>query len=106
MAKHAARRLLKARILLQADVAQAGEGWSDSQIADALDTSVDTVYRTRQRLVEDLGDDAGTTLEQEVVVLPHPLRRDLAVEARVVERRHRARDAERERTDALLVARR
>jgi len=52
--KHAARRLLKARILLKADVAQAGEGWSDSQIAEALDTSVDTVYRTRQRLVEDL----------------------------------------------------
>jgi transposase len=51
--KHAARRLLKARILLKADVAQAGEGWSDSQIAEALDTSVDTVYRTRQRLVEE-----------------------------------------------------
>jgi transposase len=51
--KHAARRLLKARILLKADVAEAGEGWSDSQIAEALDTSVDTVCRTRQRLVEE-----------------------------------------------------
>ena len=28
-----ARRLLKARILLKADASEAGEGWSDSQIA-------------------------------------------------------------------------
>ena len=41
--KHAARKLLKARILLKADVSEAGEGWSDSRIAAALDTSVDTV---------------------------------------------------------------
>ncbi len=51
--KHAARKLLKARILLKADLSDAGEGWSDSQIAAALDTSVDTVARTRQRLVEE-----------------------------------------------------
>ena len=38
--KSPARRLLKARILLKADVSPAGEGWSDSQIIDALDTSV------------------------------------------------------------------
>ena len=47
-----ARQQLKARILLKADASDAGEGWSDSQIADALETSVDTVARTRQRLVE------------------------------------------------------
>ena len=51
--KHAASKLLKARILLKADVSEGGEGWSDSQIAEALDTSVDTVARTRQRLVEE-----------------------------------------------------
>ena len=51
--KHAARKLLKARILLKADVSEAGEGWSDSQIAVALGTSIDTVARTRQRLVEE-----------------------------------------------------
>ena len=51
--KHPARYLLKARILLKADASDAGEGWSDSQIAAALDTSVDTVARTRQRLVEE-----------------------------------------------------
>jgi hypothetical protein len=51
--KHPARQLTKARILLKADISQAGDGWSDSQIAAALDTSVDTVARTRQRVVED-----------------------------------------------------
>ena len=48
--KHRARQLRKARILLKADVSEAGEGWSDSQIAIALDTTVNTVARTRQRL--------------------------------------------------------
>ena len=32
--KHPARQLLKARILLKADASEAGDGWSDSQIAD------------------------------------------------------------------------
>lgn len=50
--KHPARQSLKARILLKTDAPDAGEGWSDSQIAAALETSVDTVARTRQRLVE------------------------------------------------------
>jgi hypothetical protein len=35
-----AQRLLKARILLKADVSEAGEGWSDSRIIKALETSV------------------------------------------------------------------
>lgn len=51
--KHPARQLTKARILLKADASEAGEAWSDSQIAAALDTSIDTVARTRQRLVEE-----------------------------------------------------
>jgi transposase len=51
--KHPARLLTKARILLKADASEAGEGWSDSQIAEALDTSIDTVARTRQQLVEE-----------------------------------------------------
>src|SRR5271166_5277692 len=51
--KHPARLLTKARILLKADASEAGEGWSDSRIAAALDTSVDTVARTRQQLVEE-----------------------------------------------------
>src|SRR6516162_323391 len=37
--KGPARRLLKARILLKADVSDASEGWSDDKIIVALDTS-------------------------------------------------------------------
>ena len=51
--KHPAQKLTKARILLKADVGEAGEGWSDSQIAKALDTSLATIARTRQQLVEE-----------------------------------------------------
>jgi Homeodomain-like domain len=53
MGKHPARQLTKARILLKADASEAGDGWSDSLIAAALDTSPDTVARTRQQLVEE-----------------------------------------------------
>ena len=51
--KHPAAVVLKARILLKADVSEAGEGWSDSRIVKALDVSAATIYRTRQRLVEE-----------------------------------------------------
>ena len=51
--KYWARLLTKARILLKADASEAGDGWSDSRIAAALDTSIDTVARTRQQLVEE-----------------------------------------------------
>ena len=47
-----ARQVLKARILLKADASEAGEAWSDGRIAEALDTSIDTISRTRQQLVE------------------------------------------------------
>jgi hypothetical protein len=48
-----AQRQLKARILLKADVSEAGEGWSDSRIIKALETSVSMVYRLRKQLVEE-----------------------------------------------------
>jgi hypothetical protein len=51
--KGPARRLLKARILLKADVSDAGPGWSDSRIIAALDTSASMVYRVRKQLVEE-----------------------------------------------------
>jgi transposase len=51
--KSPARRLLKARILLKADVSEAGEGWSDSRIMEALDASASMVYRVRKQLVEE-----------------------------------------------------
>jgi hypothetical protein len=48
-----AQRLLKARILLKADVSEAGEGWSDGWIIEALETSPSMVYRVRKQLVEE-----------------------------------------------------
>ena len=51
--KRSAQLLRKARILLKADVSDAGEGWSNSRIAAALDTSIATIERTRRQLVED-----------------------------------------------------
>ncbi len=51
--KHPALRLMKARILLKADTSEAGEGWSDRQIAQALETSAITASRVRRQLVEE-----------------------------------------------------
>jgi transposase len=51
--KSPAGMILRARILLKADISDAGEGWSDGRIVKALDTSLATVHRTRQRLVEE-----------------------------------------------------
>ena len=51
--KSPARRQLKARILLKADVSDDGEGWSDSRIIAALGTSISMVYRARKQLAEE-----------------------------------------------------
>ena len=51
--KRFAQRIMKARILLKADTSEAGEAWSDAQIVRALETSLSTVYRARQQLVEE-----------------------------------------------------
>lgn len=48
-----ATRLTKVQILLKADISEAGEGWSDSEIVKALDTAASMVYRTRRQLVEE-----------------------------------------------------
>ena len=48
-----AHRLLKAGFLLKADVSEAGEGWSDNEIIEALETSASMVYRVRKQLVEE-----------------------------------------------------
>ena len=48
--KSPAQRLLKARILLKADVSDSGEGWSDSRIIRAR---ASMVYRVRKQLVEE-----------------------------------------------------
>jgi hypothetical protein len=49
--KSPAQRLLKARILLKADISEAGDGWSDSKIIAALETSASMVYRVRKLAV-------------------------------------------------------
>jgi hypothetical protein len=51
--KSPAQLLTKARILLKADVSEAGEGWSDSAISVALDTSINNIGRLRRRMVEE-----------------------------------------------------
>jgi len=48
----AADKLLRAWILLKADVGEAGAGWTDAEIAEAFEVSLSTIYRLRQRLVE------------------------------------------------------
>lgn len=51
--KAAARKLAHARVLLKADEAEGGPGWSDAAIAEALDVGLATVARVRQRFVEE-----------------------------------------------------
>ncbi len=46
--KSPARWLLKARILLKADVSEAGEGWSDNRIIRALDSNLSMVRASRR----------------------------------------------------------
>ena len=50
--KRSALALTRARILLKADQADGGPAWEDAAIAQALDCSVRTVERVRQRFVE------------------------------------------------------
>ena len=50
--KTAAYKMNHARILLKADTNQKGGGWTDQAISQALDISVATIERVRQRFVE------------------------------------------------------
>ncbi len=49
----AADKLLRARMLLKANIGQGNPGWSDEKIAEAFEVGPSTVHRLRQRLVED-----------------------------------------------------
>ncbi len=49
--KTAAKTVLKARILLRADQGEAGGGWADERICEALDTNVSMVSRVRETFV-------------------------------------------------------
>lgn len=61
-----ARKLAHARILLQADESEPGPAKTDEQIAAALNTSVRTIERVRQRFVEE---------SLESALLPRPTKR-------------------------------
>ena len=45
--------LTRARILLKAAISEAGDGWTDSAIRAALNTSIDNIARARRQLVEE-----------------------------------------------------
>jgi len=51
--KSAAKWQLKARILLHADESEAGSGWNDPRISEALGTYPLMAYRVRQQCVEE-----------------------------------------------------
>ena len=51
--KAAARTILKARILLKADQSEAGKGWTDERICEALDTNISMVAGVRAKLVDE-----------------------------------------------------
>jgi hypothetical protein len=50
--KGAAKKLAHARILLKADASPGGPAWADGPIAQAIEVSIATVERVRQRFVE------------------------------------------------------
>jgi transposase len=50
--KASAQRLTHARILLKADASQGGPAWTDEKIAEAVEVSIATVERVRQRFVK------------------------------------------------------
>src|SRR4051794_29999857 len=50
--KAVAQKLTHARILLKADAADGGPAWPDARIAEAVEVSVATIERVRQRFVE------------------------------------------------------
>lgn len=70
-----------ARILLKADAAAGGPGWTDEQISDTLDVSTRTVMRVRQTFVQ-----AGLerALHRKRPRGPHPHKIDGRTEAQLV----------------------
>ena len=48
-----AKAILKARILLKVDQGEGGEGWSDEETCEALDTNLSMVTRVRAKFVSE-----------------------------------------------------
>jgi hypothetical protein len=68
--KGSAWNLLKARLLLKADVSDAGEAWSDSRIIEALNTNPSMVYLVRKQLVEEGFDAVFTRKKRDMPPVP------------------------------------
>ena len=68
--KAPAKTILKARILLKADVAEGGPGWLDAQIVEALDTNPTMVSRVREQLVTEGLDAVLTRKRRETPPVP------------------------------------
>jgi transposase len=80
--KAAARKLVHARVLLKADAVPGGPGWTDAQIAEALDMHPNTVVGIRQRFVEQ-GLEAALNRKKRATP-PRPRRLDGRQEARLI----------------------
>ena len=65
-----AKAILKARILLKADQSEAGEGWLDAAIVEALDTNLTMVSRVREKLVTEGLDAVLTRKKRETPPVP------------------------------------
>jgi hypothetical protein len=68
--KAPAKTILKARILLKGDQAEAGPGWLDAQIVEALDTNLTMVSRVREKLVTEGLDAVLTRKKRETPPVP------------------------------------
>lgn len=70
--KAAAYKIRHANILLKADQAEGGPGWTDRRIAEAFDCSIGTVENVRERLVVE-GIDAAIDRRREGMGRPRKL---------------------------------
>lgn len=79
--KAAARTLTHARILLKTDASEGAPAWKDEAIRDALEVSLRTVERVRQRCVEE---GLETALHPKPPVRTRPFRLDGEQEAHLI----------------------
>jgi transposase len=99
--KAAARTLMHARILLKADAPAGEHGLFDVDIARAVETSVSTVERVRQRFVEE---GLPAALVPHVPTAPRPTKLDGRGEARLIAEACSQPPAERARWTLQLLA--
>ena len=79
--RRSARSQTHARILLKADTGPEGPGWLDSQICEALEVSLSSVYRVRKRFAQE---GLSAALTQRTSSRPRPRLLDGEQEARLV----------------------